>query len=103
MAKEKQVTTIRDLQRRLQELAITYGTGAHVTVGENLEVELVTDEDLAEESPEESAARAERQQKAALEQAEKAPVHTHAVTMPLDALRPKEVVVQHKASDKPKT
>lgn len=59
--------SVDDAQRQLRDLEMRYGSGVQITVDEDFNFELVDTTDLAEETPEESAKRAERQAKEARE------------------------------------
>lgn len=86
MAKEPTVISITELQRRLRLAERTYGSGAKITLNEDLSIEPYNRPDLAEETPEESAKRAERQQKdviAKYEDTAEAP----RITRPVEALK----------------
>ena len=65
MTQERTKLTVREAQERLQQLNLSYGRGAQITVDEDFNFEVATDsqEDLQEETPEESLKRAERQEK----------------------------------------
>lgn len=55
--------TIREVEERLRILNVQYGRGAQVTVDKDFNFQVAHDDDLEEETPEQSAKRAERQAK----------------------------------------
>lgn len=61
--KERKSITVREAQEALQQLNLSYGRGAQIVVDEDFNFELADQPDLAEETPEESLKRAERQEK----------------------------------------
>jgi hypothetical protein len=85
MAKEPTVISITELQRRLRLAERTYGSGAKITLTEDLSIEPYNRPDLSEETPEESAKRAERQRKEALE-TPKQEIASR-ITRPIEALK----------------
>ncbi len=64
MAKERKTISVREAQEALQQMNLSYGRGAQITVDEDFNFALAESRDeLAEESPEASLKRAERQEK----------------------------------------
>lgn len=64
MTKQRKSITVREAQEALQQMNLSYGRGAQITVDEDFNFALAESrDDLAEETPEESLKRAERQQK----------------------------------------
>lgn len=86
MAKDKTIISIDALQRRLHQAELTYGSGIEITLDDDLNIEPYNRPDLAEETPEESAKRAERQQKELLDRAEDK-AEAPRLTRPVEALR----------------
>jgi hypothetical protein len=69
-AKEPKVIELRELQKRLHQAELSYGSSIDVTLDEDLNVTPYNRPDLAEETPKESAKRAERQQSDLLDKAD---------------------------------
>lgn len=86
MTKERTVLSIDDLQKRLLEAERTYGSGAQIVVNDDLTIEPYNRPDLSEETPEESAKRAERQQKGILDNAEEK-AEAPRLTRPVESLK----------------
>lgn len=63
MTKQRKSISVREAQEALQQLNLSYGRGAQIVVDEDFNFELADQPDLAEETPEESLKRAERQEK----------------------------------------
>ena len=54
---------MQELRTRLRDLEQSYGPDVNLTIDKDLNIEVFTDPDLSEETPEESQKRAERQGK----------------------------------------
>jgi len=64
---------MQEVRARLRELEASYGPDVNLTVDKDLNIEVFTDPDLAEETPEQSEKRAERQGKESKDDRYKSP------------------------------